>query len=180
MKFHLPLTILICFLVLSACKSPQPRKPVTVQSQTFYKESIKRNKLILEKEQQLIAEIIKNDTVNEYISSKHGFWYYYKKKDSIATDTPQFGDDITYTYNIFDLKGKALYSKKDLGLQTYRIDKQELFSGLREGLKVMKVGEEISFIFPSQLAYGFVGDNKRIGINVPLICNVTLESIKHN
>jgi FKBP-type peptidyl-prolyl cis-trans isomerase len=41
----------------------------------------------------------------------------------------------------------------------------------------MKEGESITFIFPSQKAYGYYGDNDQIGRNVPLICEVSL--LKH-
>ena len=57
------------------------------------------------------------------------------------------------------------------------MDQQELFSGLREGLKIMKAGEQITFIFPSLKAYGYYGDEKRIGSNTPIISQVTVKSI---
>ena len=58
------------------------------------------------------------------------------------------------------------------------MDKQELFTGLREGLKLMRSGETVTFLFPSQKAYGYYGDENKIGTNVPLICEVTLLDIK--
>jgi FKBP-type peptidyl-prolyl cis-trans isomerase len=60
------------------------------------------------------------------------------------------------------------------------MDKQELFTGLREGLKLMQAGETVTFLFPSQKAYGYYGDENRIGTNVPLICEVTVHSIRDN
>jgi FKBP-type peptidyl-prolyl cis-trans isomerase len=44
----------------------------------------------------------------------------------------------------------------------------------------MKIGEEIRFIFPSQLAYGYRGDGLKIKPNMPLIFNVTLLDISKN
>ena len=41
----------------------------------------------------------------------------------------------------------------------------------------MKEGEVVTFIFPSQKAYGYYGDNDQIGRNEPLICEVSL--LKH-
>ena len=43
--------------------------------------------------------------------------------------------------------------------------------------KLMKEGEVVTFIFPSQIAYGYYGDNNQIERNQPIICKVTL--IKH-
>ena len=60
------------------------------------------------------------------------------------------------------------------------MDKEELFTGLREGLKLMKPSENITFVFPSQIAYGYYGDENKIGTNVPIICEVTLNTITQN
>jgi FKBP-type peptidyl-prolyl cis-trans isomerase len=51
-------------------------------------------------------------------------------------------------------------------------------SGLRNGIKLMHKGDKVKFIFPSQSAYGYHGDDKKIGTNQPIICIVTLNDIK--
>ena len=58
--------------------------------------------------------------------------------------------------------------------------KKNYFQGLREGLKLMKPGEVVTFLFPSQKAYGYYGDTNRIGTNIPLICKVTVNTIIQN
>ena len=40
----------------------------------------------------------------------------------------------------------------------------------------MKKNETVTFLFPSHIAYGYHGDNKKIGTNQPLICTVTLRN----
>ena len=50
--------------------------------------------------------------------------------------------------------------------------------GLRDGIKLMKKGETITFLFPSHMAYGYHGDNEKIQSNEPLICTVRLNDIK--
>ena len=42
----------------------------------------------------------------------------------------------------------------------------------------LKKGETISFLFPSHMAYGYHGDDQKIGINQPIICTVTLKDIQ--
>lgn len=44
----------------------------------------------------------------------------------------------------------------------------------------MKTGETVTFLFPSQKAYGYYGDDNKIGRNTPLICEVTVNSIAQN
>jgi hypothetical protein len=36
----------------------------------------------------------------------------------------------------------------------------------------------VNFLFPSHMAYGYHGDNKKIGMNQPLLCTVTLHDFK--
>ena len=83
-----------------------------------------------------------------------GFGYYYEKKDTISTLTAKFGDIVNFTYDIKDLDGEIIYSQKELDTVNYAIDQEDLFFGLREGLKLMKEGETVVFLFPSYQAYG--------------------------
>ncbi|MBN96495.1 MAG: gliding motility-associated peptidyl-prolyl isomerase GldI, partial [Flavobacteriaceae bacterium] len=64
--------------------------------------------------------------------------------------------------------------------KSYYMEQQDLLPGLREGLKLMKRGEKMTFIFPSQLAYGFYGDNDKIGPDTPLIYEVSVLKIIQN
>lgn len=162
--------MLLCF----GCKSPEARMPESVQSGSFLKESAERNKKLNEKEKNLIQSIIKNNPDKNYIASESGFWYYYNTKVESDTIQPEFGDIVDFDYNISDINGNEIY---DVENRTYVMDKQELFTGLREGLKLMKPEESVTFIFPSQKAYGYYGDDKKIGTNIPLICEVTLNTI---
>ena len=55
---------------------------------------------------------------------------------------------------------------------------QDLISGLRDGLKLMKEGETVTFLFPSYKAYGYYGIENKLGTNVPVQSRVTLKSIE--
>ena len=57
------------------------------------------------------------------------------------------------------------------------MEQEPIISGLREGLKLMNAGEKTTFIFPSQMAYGFRGDEKKIKPNSPLIYEVIIDKI---
>ncbi|WP_298534357.1 gliding motility-associated peptidyl-prolyl isomerase GldI [uncultured Algibacter sp.] len=173
------ITLLLVLLVFS-CKTPEARKPISVKTGSFIDESVERNKKLNAKEQATIESLLKKQKLN-YLASESGFWYYYNTKLEIdSLSTPNFGDIVNYNYNVKSLNGKLIYSKADLKTQNYTMDKEELFTGLREGLKLMKTGETVTFLFPSQKAYGYYGDEKRIGSNTPLICEVTINSITPN
>ena len=71
-----------------------------------------------------------------------------------------------------------LYSKEELKPQVYHVDKEDILAGIRYGIKLMNKGETVTFLFPSNLGYGYRGDLKKIGPNQPLICTVTLNDIQ--
>lgn len=173
------LLIGFCLLILG-CKSPEPREPISKQSGSFIQESAERNIELNNKEKALIETIISSDSLHEYISSESGFWYYYNNKVDNDTLNIEFGDVLNFDYSITDLNGKTIYSEEQLKTRNYAMDQEEIFTGLREGLKLMKPGETITFLFPSQKAYGYYGDKKLIGTNVPIITKVTLNSITKN
>ncbi|MBT8243753.1 MAG: gliding motility-associated peptidyl-prolyl isomerase GldI [Winogradskyella sp.] len=176
---HLPLIFILVIFTVS-CKSPEARPPVVVKSGSFIEESVERNKALNKKERKEIQKVIASFSDKDFMSSENGFWYHYNSRAQNDMVTPQFGDRVEYTYTVSDLNGIEIYSEDEIGTQFYTMDKEELFSGLREGLKLMKASEDITFIFPSQKAFGYYGDNNKIGTNVPLICNVNLKTITQN
>ena len=170
-----PYFIFLSFICLFfSCKAPEVRKPVNISSGSFIDESINRNKELSAREEAKIQEIIQQDSLHNYIASDVGFWYYYQKKDTI---TSKFGDIVNFNYDLKKLNGAIIYNQQELDTVNYAIDQEDLFFGLREGLKLMKEGEIVTFLFPSYQAYGYYGDNKKIGTNIPLISNVTLNKI---
>ena len=173
--------LLLVFLSIFACKTPEARRLVSQSSGSFIEESVERNKKLVAQEEELIRQIIEEDSSNTYISSPNGFWYYYNTRDTTATTrTPQFGDVVEFEYTMKTLDGRTIYSEEELPRRTYAMDQEELFSGLREGLKLMHEGETVTFLFPSHKAYGYYGDKNRIGTNLPILSTVTLYSITSN
>ncbi|GLB49886.1 gliding motility-associated peptidyl-prolyl isomerase GldI [Neptunitalea lumnitzerae] len=161
--------ILSLTLFVFSCSDPEPRKPITSTSGTFFKESVERNKKILEKEESYIQKIIEKDSTHTYYPSEEGFWFTYTDKRDDTDYTPKENDLVALIYDIQTLNGKTIYSKAVIDTTLYKVDKQEnLFLGLRKAVKLLKKGEKATFFFPSSLAYGYIGDQKKIGVNTPL------------
>jgi gliding motility-associated peptidyl-prolyl isomerase len=167
------LLMMLCF----ACKSPEARRPISIKTGSFIDKSVARNKQLNQEERNKIEGIISSNPEINYLASDNGFWYYYNTKVEDDTITPVFGNLVNFSYNIKDLNGRTIYSAEELKTRDYAVDQEELFSGLREGIKLMKTGETVTFLFPSEIAYGYYGDSNRIGTNTPLICKVTINTI---
>ncbi|MAT90495.1 MAG: gliding motility-associated peptidyl-prolyl isomerase GldI [Flavobacteriaceae bacterium] len=179
MRNFIALLCSVLFLVTS-CQSPEARRPLQRSSGSFIKESTARNKELLKQEEERIQAVINADTARDYIASESGFWYYYNIKDTLANPMPDVGDQVVFRYNIKDLNGTVILSEQENGTQNYVIDQtnQDLISGIRDGLKLMKEGEQVTFLFPSYKAYGYYGIQEKLGVNVPVQSTVTLQSIE--
>lgn len=176
------LYILFFSAIFASCKTPEARRPLQSQSGTFISESANRNKKIYDEEKSYIEKIIAKDSEHQYISSENGFWYFYNKRDTTATERPDIGDVVKFTYDIKDLNGSVILSDKENGLQQYKVDQsnQELISGVREGIKLMKEGETVTFLFPSYKAFGYYGIEEKLGTNTPVQSTITLHSIEQS
>jgi gliding motility-associated peptidyl-prolyl isomerase len=178
MKKTFLIGIFTAMLVLSSCKEPVARNPVSRSSGEFLKESIKRNKKLVASEEAKIDSIIKSNPQNKYLASTKGYWYYYEVRNEKDTLRPKKGDVAYFDYEIKDLKGNVVYSEVELRPQVYLVDKQDIMMGLRDGIKRMRKNEKVVFLFPSNMGYGYHGDKNKIGTNEPLICTVTLNDFK--
>lgn len=170
--------IFITLLVCIGCSQQQARKPISKTDGSFIKESIERNKVLIAAEEKLIDSIIKVDTLKQYIASNKGYWYKYEVKIEENTVFPKRGDIAYFDYEINNLNSDNIYSFEDLKPQEYVVDKQNIMMGLRDGIKLMKKGETVTFLFPSHMAFGYHGDDNKINPNEPLICKVILRDIK--
>jgi len=171
--------LLFLFLItaLVSCGGPEARKPIKVKTGSVLQKSVERNKDLLAKEEKQIMEIIKNDSINTYLSSGIGSWYHYINKNDQADYYPKPDDLVTLQYNVTTFNNDTIYSNDEIGTISYKVDKQELFPGLRNSIKLLKENESATFLFPSSLSYGYHGDNNKIGVNVPIKSTITILKI---
>ena len=169
--------ILLIFVVFG-CTKIQPRRPINPKpSTTIFAETAKEYRALNQIEENKILDQIKKDTTNHYIQSSQGFWYTYVTKVNDSLPNPKKGDEVILSYNIKDLNDSILYSTEKLGLKKYKVDEEDFISGLQKGIKLMKVGETITFVLPSYSAFGISGDGNKIGINKSIKSTVTLIKI---
>jgi gliding motility-associated peptidyl-prolyl isomerase len=175
MKNTISTLAVVLLVVITGCQNKQEaRRPISHSSGSFMKQSMDRNKKLIAGEEAEIARVIRQNKRVKFIASSKGFWYSYIATNTKDTLTPKKGDVALFDYEVKDLKGRIIYSQSELGPQTYFVDKQNIMTGLREGIKLMHRNEKINFLFTSHIAYGYHGDNKKIGTNKPLLCIVTL------
>ncbi len=171
------LIVILIIIGISSCGEAESRKPIKVKTGSIFKESIARNKKLLAEEEKLIQKIIAKDSVNNYLLSNTGSSYYYNSKNDTASYLPKTDDLVSFTYDIKSFTNDTIYSKSDIGVITYKVDKDKLFPGLRSSIKLLKEKEIATFLYPSSRAYGYHGDNNKIGPNTPIKATITILKI---
>lgn len=170
--------LFVLSILLLGCKNIEPRKPINPKpSTTIFANTADDFKKLNQLEEAKILDFIKKDSSKTYTQSNQGFWYTYVNKVEDSLPTPKIGDVVTLTYDLRYLNDFIIYSKEELGIKNYKVDKEDFISGLQKGIKLMKIGETITFVLPSYNAFGLSGDGNKIGINESLKSTVTLINI---
>src|SRR5690554_5281056 len=177
-KLSIFLVFLIGMLLTSCADREEARRPISRSSGSFLKKSVEINKVVVAEEEEIFDSIMKANPNKEYFLSQKGCWYTYLEKSETEDYLPQAGDFVYFDSEITSVYGDTIYRKGELKTRKYMVDKEDILIGLRDGIKRLKKGEKAQFLFPSHVAYGYMGDKKRIGMNVPIIYTVTIIDIE--
>jgi FKBP-type peptidyl-prolyl cis-trans isomerase len=87
------------------------------------------------------------------------------------------GDKVILKYVMSLLNGQKVYSSDSLGLKIIFPGTSEGETGLQEALQLMREGDHAKLLVPSHLAYGLLGDMKRIPARATLVYDVEIVSV---
>lgn len=110
--------------------------------------------------------------------SRSGLWYMIKKEGQ--GDFFKDNDRIVMDYECSLLDGTKCYSSKKQGPKEIILGRNEIESGLNEGLRMLKPGGEAIFILPPFLAFGILGDNKAIPPRATLVYEIKILNEKQS
>ncbi|ARN76837.1 gliding motility-associated peptidyl-prolyl isomerase GldI [Nonlabens spongiae] len=168
---------MVLALTISSCQKIEARRPVTRGSTSNDQASVEFNKKLNATQEAAIETLLERDSI-DYLRSGDGFYYYFTKQDELETPSPEFGDRVTFEYDVVALNGDTIYRKEELSPVTKSMEQEYgIFKGMREALKLMQDGDEIIAYFPSYSAYGYIGDKNRIGANTPFKSRIKLLEI---
>jgi gliding motility-associated peptidyl-prolyl isomerase len=170
----------LAIITVSCNNNSESRKPISKSKESVIHSSAIKNMDMVSSEEELITKYIETDKENTYINSKNGFWYTYQNRKIHDSIRPVEGNTVMYTYEISTLQDSLLYSKNDIGVLSYVVDKEDILPVLRHTIKLMKNSESIKVVSPSTLAYSYLGDRNKIDKNQPIIITVDLKSIDRN
>jgi FKBP-type peptidyl-prolyl cis-trans isomerase FkpA len=168
MKTGLTACLFFFFLFFSCRNDNSPEKPVVKPGKD---EMADLNRYLVQKDREVIENYIvrKNLKMTE---SPTGLWYSVGKEGN--GEYLKDNDRIYMEYDCSLLDGTLCYSSAELGPKEIVLGKTDLEQGINEGLRLLKFGAEAIFIMPPFLAYGLVGDGKKIPPRVTIVYRVRI------
>lgn len=143
----------------------------------------KQYKQILEKVNKY--EVAKEtDEINQYIArhnwtmEKTGTGLRYLIVEKGNGIQPKSGDIVFVNYKIFLLDGTLCYSSEKDGVKDFKVEGDNVESGLHEAVLLMHVGGKAKFILPSYIANGLQGDNDKIPPMSAILVDLELLEVK--
>jgi FKBP-type peptidyl-prolyl cis-trans isomerase FkpA len=135
------------------------------------KEMAELNKYMVQKDRERIINYIERKGL-EMTESPSGLWYQIKSEGtgSFFKDN----DKVVIEYECYLLDGTSCYSSSESGPKEIILGRSDIEAGLNQGLRMLKPGGEAIFILPPFMAYGLVGDGKRIPSRAVIVYNINV------
>lgn len=168
MRLARKILFLMLSFVLCSCHTSN-QKPEAVKT-PGKNEMAELNRYMVQKDRERIISYIERKDL-EMEESGSGLWYRVRLEGS--GEYLKDNDRIIFEYECFLLDGTKCYSSDESGPREIILGRSELESGLDQGLRMLKPGGEALFIIPPFLAYGLVGDGKRIPPRSVVVYNIS-------
>jgi FKBP-type peptidyl-prolyl cis-trans isomerase FkpA len=160
-------SILLLLYYMISCNSAK-EKPVNQQA-PGKDDMAELNKYMVQKDRERIMNYIERKGL-EMTESPSGLWYQIKSEGS--GDYFRDNDKVVIDYECCLLDGTRCYSSEENGPKEVILGKSEVEAGLNQGLRMLKPGGKATFILPPFLAFGLVGDGKRIPSRSVIVYNI--------
>lgn len=161
------LTIFLLSILFLSCRERTDRTASAYRPEK--NDMIDVNRYIIQKDKERIQSYFERKGLTMTETST-GLWYCITR----AGEGELFADNdrVIYNYQCHLLDGTLCYSSENQGPNDIRIGRSELPAGLNEGMKLLRPGSEAIFILPPFLAYGLIGDGRKIPPRSPLVYNI--------
>lgn len=167
---------LICLVGFAVACDSEQRKVERYSQQQFKDSLIEVNKTLMNSEDHLIDQFLKRKQWN--VTSTGTGLRYIIYKEGKGQNLAQPGQYATIAYKVSLLNGKVCYQSKPGDYKEFLIERDNVESGLHEGVKYMKVGDKAKLIMPSHLAHGLLGDMSKIPPRAPIVYDIELLRLK--
>ncbi len=167
------LIFLAALMLLSQCHPSDHGNKL--ENPSLYKEPlIRANKDVAREENEQIDDFVSRHQWNMETTStglrimitKHGIGA-----------KAQAGRTVKLSYTMTFLTGDTVYTALKDGPLIFEVGKGQVISGLEEAILLLRVGDRAKIIIPSHLAYGLIGDQKKIFQKASLVYDIEFISM---
>jgi len=159
------------FLILSCRQAPVEEKAPSLTPGEEKEMLMRVNKFLIQKDIELINSYAVRRGWEMQVTETGLFYEIYEKTEG---DLVEEGMNIRIDYKLSLLDGTICYTSDKDGIKEFLVGKSHEVSGLEQGVELMREGEKARFIIPPHLAYGLLGDEKRIPARSIIVYEVEL------
>jgi FKBP-type peptidyl-prolyl cis-trans isomerase len=164
-------------IFFASCDDYQTKQQNTITI-TNLKDSLQEvNKAFVQRENLIIDRFVERSNKN-FITTATGLRIFKSKENPYGLKARR-NEWAKINFEVKLITGQRCYGSDDTGPVTFLIGKDDVESGLHEGIQYLNVGEKATFIIPSYLAHGFTGDMDKIPSRATLLVDVELLSLKN-
>lgn len=148
------------FLILffASCDS-NSIDPASIKRSEYKEPLIRVNNKLVKRDIDRVYGYAKRRNWNLKESPTGLFYDIYHKTNG---DSIKSGYEVALKYKVNLLDGTLCYTSDSTGLKKFIIGKGQAENGLEEALLMMKYGDKARLILPPHLAFGLLGDDKKI------------------
>lgn len=172
MKFYFPLIAMA--IVTFSCKG-EVKKEEFMEVPSA-EETADMNKIWVQEEQEMINQFVARKQW-KMETSESGLKYLIYKAGTGDQAKPGMKAMVDYSITLLD--GSEVYSSKETGPQPFLIGRDNVETGIHEGITYMKVGDRAKLIIPPYLAHGLMGDQVKIPPMATLVFDIRLMGLSN-
>ncbi len=167
----------ILLLMLVACGEGRTPPPARVGHRVAPPDNslLDENKRMAVREENDIQDWLKRQGV-PMISTGTGLRY--KLVRDVPGDTAKPGQLAVLNYAVYLLNGDTCYASSPDTPGSFRIEHADVESGLQEGIQHLSVGDSAVLVIPSALAFGLLGDRKKIPMRSTVVYHIGLVALE--
>lgn len=151
---------ILSFLLILFFSCEEKKEEVIPRPKWTTDHSSEVNKQFAKEEEYRIKIYIKQQGTPNYIETGSGLRYWiYEKTEGRKPESHEMVD-VRFQMSLLD--GTILYETEEREVSSFKVDRDDIESGLMEGIKYLSIGEKAKFIIPSPLAHGLMGDFEKV------------------
>jgi FKBP-type peptidyl-prolyl cis-trans isomerase FkpA len=175
-SIYLIITSFFCILLFQSCgDSHKKATKMNIQSKEFQDKLIDANKMYVKRESDEIDQYVAHKGWN-MVTTGTGLRYMITKKGTGPLAKIEQRAKVNFKISLLD--GTLCYSSDSTGAKEFLIGRDNVETGLHEGIQYMHVGDKAIMILPSHLAHGLIGDESRIPSHASVVYELELLSLR--